>query len=44
MPVDRALSILRMEAADGMLDTDIVELFADSEVYRKVLNSDWRDF
>jgi len=44
MPVDRALSILRMEAADGMLDTEIVELFADSEVYRKVLNSDWRDF
>ncbi len=44
MPVDRAISILRMEAGDGMLDPDIVELFAESEVYRKVLDSDWREF
>lgn len=44
MPVGRAIEILRMEAADGMLDTDIVELFAASEVYRKVLDSDWREF
>lgn len=42
--VDRAISILRMEAGDGMLDPDIVELFAESQVYRKVLDSDWREF
>lgn len=44
MPVEKAIQILRWEAGDGMLDSDIVELFADSEVYRKVLDSDWREF
>ena len=44
MPVDRAISILRLEAGDGMLDSDIVELFAESQVYRKVLDCDWREF
>lgn len=44
MPVEKALQILRWEANDGMLDKDIVELFAESEVFRKVLESDWREF
>ncbi|MDH5760962.1 MAG: GAF domain-containing protein, partial [Gemmatimonadota bacterium] len=44
LPVDRALDILRMEAADGCLDPDIVELFCTSGVYRKVLERDWREF
>ena len=44
MPVDKALSILRMEADEGALDPDIVELFCSSEVYREVLERDWRDF
>jgi HD-GYP domain-containing protein (c-di-GMP phosphodiesterase class II) len=44
MPTEKAIQILRWEAGDGMLDTDIVELFAESEVYRKVLDSDWRMF
>ena len=44
MPVDKALSILRMEAEEGALDSDIVELFTASEVYRKVLERDWREF
>ena len=44
MPVDKALSILRMEADEGALDSDIVELFIASEVYRKVLERDWREF
>ncbi len=44
MPVEKAIQILRWEAGDGMLDSDVVELFADSEVYRKVLDSDWREF
>jgi HD-GYP domain-containing protein (c-di-GMP phosphodiesterase class II) len=43
MPVDRALSILRMEADEGALDQDAVDLFVGSKVYEKVLNSDWRD-
>ncbi|MDX1492724.1 MAG: HD domain-containing phosphohydrolase [Longimicrobiales bacterium] len=44
MPVEKAIQILRWEAEEGMLDTEVVELFAESEVYRKVLESDWRDF
>lgn len=44
MPVDKALSILRMEADEGALDPDIVELFCGSGVYKKVLERDWREF
>lgn len=44
MPVEKAVQILRWEAEEGMLDADVVELFAESEVYRKVLESDWREF
>lgn len=44
MPVEKALQILQWEAKDGMLEQDIVDLFASSEVYRKVLDADWRDF
>lgn len=43
MPVDRALRILREDAASGALDADIVELFIESEVYRAVLDKDWRE-
>jgi len=44
MPVEKALKILGWEAGDGMLEQDIVDLFAESEVYRKVLETDWQDF
>jgi len=44
MPVEKALQILQWEANDGMLDQDVVELFTTSEVYRKVLDADWREF
>jgi HD-GYP domain-containing protein (c-di-GMP phosphodiesterase class II) len=44
MPVDRALSILDEEVAEGGLDHDIVELFKASEVYQKVLDTDWHEF
>jgi HD-GYP domain-containing protein (c-di-GMP phosphodiesterase class II) len=44
MPVEKALDILRMEAEEGALEKDIVELFASSGVYRKVFEKDWRDF
>lgn len=35
LPVEKALSILRMEAVEGALDTDIVDLFCYSGVYEK---------
>jgi HD-GYP domain-containing protein (c-di-GMP phosphodiesterase class II) len=44
MPVAKALQILNWEAGDGMLDQDIVDVFEASEVYTKVLDSDWREF
>ena len=44
MPVEKALQVLEWEARDGMLDKDIVELFIRTEVYRKVLERDWREF
>jgi hypothetical protein len=40
LPVDRALSILQMEADEGALDQDAVDLFVESKVYDKVLNTD----
>jgi response regulator RpfG family c-di-GMP phosphodiesterase len=44
MPVEKALQVLQWEARDGMLDQDVVELFIRTEVYRKVLERDWREF
>jgi HD-GYP domain-containing protein (c-di-GMP phosphodiesterase class II) len=44
MPVDKALAILRMEADEGALDPDVVELFCSSGVYTEVLEKDWREF
>lgn len=44
MPVEKALQILQWESNDGMLDPDVVKLFSESQVYRKVLDADWRDF
>ena len=35
LPVDKALSILRMEAGEGALDPDVVELFCTSGVYEQ---------
>lgn len=43
MPVERALSILDMEAEEGALDPDLVEMFKESRVYERVLNRDWRE-
>lgn len=33
-----------MEARAGMLDRAVVELVLDSEVYHKILDTDWRKF
>jgi HD-GYP domain-containing protein (c-di-GMP phosphodiesterase class II) len=42
LPVERALSIIEHEARDGMLDTDLVKMLVEGQVYRKVLEEDWR--
>jgi HD-GYP domain-containing protein (c-di-GMP phosphodiesterase class II) len=44
VPLDKALAILRMEADEGALDSDVVELFCASGVYKEVLERDWREF
>jgi len=44
LPVDKALQILQWEAEEGALDQDIVDQFRESEVYKKVLERDWREF
>jgi HD-GYP domain-containing protein (c-di-GMP phosphodiesterase class II) len=43
MPVDRALAILQMEADAGELDQDAVNLFLETKIYERVLNTDWRE-
>ncbi|MDE3150682.1 MAG: GAF domain-containing protein [Gemmatimonadota bacterium] len=40
VPPERALDILRMEAKDGMLDSDLLETFVEAGVFRAVLRSD----
>jgi hypothetical protein len=39
----RALDILASEAAAGLLDPDVLQVMVESEVYRKVLETDWRE-
>jgi len=43
LTAERAIDILRSEADAGMLDTDLVDLMVGSQVYREVLEADWRD-
>ncbi|NIP59690.1 MAG: HD family phosphohydrolase, partial [Gemmatimonadetes bacterium] len=43
LPVERALEILRMEADEGALDPDLVDLFVEKKVYERVLEVDWRE-
>lgn len=43
VPTTRALDILKMEAKAGMLDSALVDLVIESEVYRPVLEKDWRE-
>jgi len=44
MPIEKALQVLQWEARDGMLDKELVDLFVESAVYKKVLEKDWREF
>ena len=39
---ERAIDILRMEARDGLLDTELVDTLVESGVYRRILEVDWR--
>ncbi len=43
MPTEKALQILRWEAEEGALDPDIVDLFVESKVYERVLETNWRE-
>ena len=43
LSAQRAMEILDMEAEAGMLDRTVVELVLDSEVHRKILDTDWRE-
>jgi HD-GYP domain-containing protein (c-di-GMP phosphodiesterase class II) len=42
VPTDKALDILRAEATAGRLDPDLVEIMIESQVYRRILDEDWR--
>jgi HD-GYP domain-containing protein (c-di-GMP phosphodiesterase class II) len=42
LPPVRALEILDMEGKSGQLDGDVVKLLLESQVYKKVLEEDWR--
>src|SRR5690606_38930539 len=41
---DRALDIITADAAGGMLDSDLVRILIDGQVYRRVLEEDWRRY
>ena len=42
LPPQRALEILEMEGRAGQLDADVVQLLLESQVYRRILEQDWR--
>ena len=42
MNAEGALAVLRADADAGLLDRDLVDVLTDSQVYRKVLDEDWR--
>jgi HD-GYP domain-containing protein (c-di-GMP phosphodiesterase class II) len=41
LPADKALDIIRAEAADGRLDADLVDVMIESQAYRRILEQDW---
>ena len=42
LSADRAIEILDMEAEAGMLDRTVVDLVLASDVYHKIVDTDWR--
>jgi hypothetical protein len=43
MPAETALDLLQAEAKAGLLDSDIVRIMIESDVYRRVRTTDWRE-
>ena len=43
IPPETALGILETEAKAGLIDPDLVRIMIESEVYRRVRTTDWRD-
>lgn len=41
---ERALDILRADAASGILDANLVALLVESQAYRKIVDEDWHLF
>jgi HD-GYP domain-containing protein (c-di-GMP phosphodiesterase class II) len=39
---ERALDIIHDEARAGLLDLDLVQLMTESQIYRRILEKDWR--
>lgn len=42
--VEKALDIMRDEARRGTLDPELVRVLAESKVYKRVMEADWRGF
>lgn len=42
VPAEKALEILQAEASAGRLDSELVQIMMNSQVYRKILDEDWR--
>ena len=43
LSAEKALNILQMEAKDGLIDQQLVDILIGAEVYKKVLEQDWRE-
>jgi HD-GYP domain-containing protein (c-di-GMP phosphodiesterase class II) len=43
LSADKALNILQMEAKDGLIDQQLVDILIGAEVYKRVLEQDWRE-
>ena len=39
---DKALDILHSEAEAGRLDSELIRIMVESQVYRRILQEDWR--
>jgi HD-GYP domain-containing protein (c-di-GMP phosphodiesterase class II) len=39
---EKAIDIIRAEALAGMLDGDLVDIMTESQVYKRILEEDWR--
>jgi HD-GYP domain-containing protein (c-di-GMP phosphodiesterase class II) len=42
VPPDAALDIMQSEAAAGLLDPELMRIMIEGQVYRRVLETDWR--